>query len=80
MEEPFRVTRACLEQPSSSSGDSKQVTSLLVESDGEEFLVAHLSGGSGCALAQTMLELTFAKGEKMCFKTTVRELLLLLLM
>ena len=61
MQEPFRITKACLEM--STAGES--VSSLMIECDNnEEFIIANLNLKS----FNESLDLAFNEGEKICFK------------
>ena len=61
MQEPFRITKACLEM--STAGES--VSSLMIECDNnEEFIIANLSS----SVFNETLDLAFNEGEKICFK------------
>jgi len=61
----FRITKACLEP--STAGDVNQITSLFVESNSEEFIVANLSKRN----LESTLNLEFSEGEdKVAFKVS----------
>ena len=61
MQEPFRITKACLEM--STAGES--VSSLMIECDNnEEFIIANLSS----SVFNETLDLAFNEWEKICFK------------
>jgi len=61
VEEPFRITKACLE-PSTAA---QKVSSLYLESDNSsEFIIASLS----TKILNVSLDLAFNLGEKICFK------------
>eukprot|EP00090_Calanus_glacialis_P001782 TRINITY_DN11314_c0_g1_i1.p1 TRINITY_DN11314_c0_g1~~TRINITY_DN11314_c0_g1_i1.p1 ORF type:complete len:382 (-),score=124.86 TRINITY_DN11314_c0_g1_i1:29-1105(-) len=61
VQEPFRITKACLE-PSTAEG---KVSSLLIESENnEEFIIANLNLKN----FNENLDLAFNEGEKICFK------------
>jgi len=61
VEEPFRITKACLE-PSTAA---EKVSSLYLESDNSrEFIIASLS----TEIFNVSLDLAFNLGEKICFK------------
>jgi len=61
VQEPFRITKACLE-PSTAEG---KVSSLLIECDNnEEFILANLNMKN----FNENLDLAFNDGEKICFK------------
>jgi FK506-binding nuclear protein len=63
VQEPFRVTKACLEL--ASVGEKGKVSSLMIECDNnEEFIIANLSG----KVFNETLDLAFNEGEKICFK------------
>ncbi len=68
VEEPFHVSKACLEPSSASGAPFKGTTTLYVESDNEEFILTHL--GEKASITDN-LDLNFQAGEKICFKTTV---------
>jgi len=61
VQEPFRITKACLEP---ATVDSK-VSSVFVECDNnEEFIIANLSAKN----FNETIDLSFNEGEKICFK------------
>jgi len=61
VEEPFRITKACLE-PSTAA---EKVSSLFLKSDdGQEFIIANLS----LDIFNESLDLSFSQGENICFK------------
>merc|ERR1712037_431063 len=61
VQEPFRITKACLEM--STAGES--VSSLMIECDNnEEFIIANLSS----SVFNETVDLSFNEGEKICFK------------
>ncbi len=73
VEEPFHISKACLE-PTSTGGkagkDSNKgpnITSVFIETEGEEFLICNLTDRS---LNET-LDLNFTEGDKIVFKTSV---------
>ena len=68
MQEPFRITKACLEM--STAGES--VSSLMIECDNnEEFIIANLSS----TVFNETLDLAFNEGEKICFKVKISTML-----
>ncbi len=60
------MSKACLEL-SSSGGNNKGVTTIYVESDNEDFIVAHLTEKE----PTVTLDLNFVSGEKLCLKSNV---------
>jgi len=61
VQEPFRITKACLE-PASAGG---KVSSVFVECDNsEEFIIANLNAKN----FNETIDLAFNEGEKICFK------------
>jgi len=61
VQEPFRITKACLEPASKAN----EVSSLYVEyDDNEEFIIANLNANN----LNVTTNLSFNKGEKICFK------------
>jgi len=62
VQEPFRVTKACIEPSSTKDG---KVTSVMVECDNsEEFIIANLN----MKTFNETLDISFNDGEKICFK------------
>merc|ERR1719510_1775229 len=62
VQEPFRVTKACIEPSSTKEG---KITSVMVECDNnEEFIIANLS----LKTFNESLDIAFNEGEKICFK------------
>jgi len=62
VQEPFRITKACIEPSTSTKG---KVTSVMVECDNsEEFIITNLS----LKIFNESLDLSFNEGEKICFK------------
>jgi FK506-binding nuclear protein len=61
VQEPFRITKACIEPSTAGSG----VSSVIIECDNnEEFIVANLNS----KILNENLDLAFNEGEKICFK------------
>jgi len=61
VEEPFRITKACLEPCTA----AEKVSSLYLKSnDGKEFIIANLS----LEIFNESLDLSFSQGENICFK------------
>ena len=67
MEDPFHISKACIE-PTTSKG---KITSVYVESNDEEFLVCNLSD----KILNETLDLNFNMGDKIVFKTSVIDLI-----
>ena len=63
VEEPFHISKACIEPTTSKGG----YTSVYVEVDDEEFLACNLSD----KIVNENLDLNFNTGDKIVFKTTV---------
>jgi len=62
VQEPFRITKACIEPSSAKDG---KLTSVMVECDsGEEFIVCSLN----MKVFNETLDISFNEGEKICFK------------
>jgi hypothetical protein len=66
--EPFHVSKACVEPSSLKKGEGKQLTSIFLESENEEFLLCTL----GSTNLNENLDLNFNRGEKICMRTEVR--------
>jgi len=62
VEDPFHISKACIE-PTTSKG---KITSVYVESNDEEFLVCNLSD----KILNETLDLNFNMGDKIVFKTS----------
>ena len=62
MEEPFHISKACIEANTSKGS----VTSVFIEVDDEEFLICNLSD----KILNETLDLNFNGGDKIVFKTT----------
>jgi hypothetical protein len=66
--EPLHVSKACVEPSSLKKGEGKQLTSIFLESENEEFLLCTL----GSTNLNENLDLNFNRGEKICMRTEVR--------
>ena len=65
MEEPFHISKACLEPTT----DNGKISSVYLEQDNEEFIICNLQQNGN--LNET-LDLNFNEGEKICFRVEVR--------
>ena len=66
VEDPFHISKACLEPTSVKDGKSS-ITSVYIEVDDEEFLLCNLSD----KVLNESLDLNFNTGDKLVFKTSV---------
>jgi len=63
VEEDFRVTKACVDVSTLEKG---KVASVVLEKGGEEFILCNLNGPSNY---DSTIDLSFAEGERICFRT-----------
>ena len=66
VEDPFHISKACLE-PTSVKDGKNSITSVYIEVDDEEFLLCNLSD----KVLNESLDLNFNTGDKLVFKTSV---------
>lgn len=63
VEEDFRVTKACVDTSTLEKG---MVASVVLEKGSEEFILCNLNGPSNY---DSSIDLSFAEGERICFRT-----------
>jgi hypothetical protein len=65
--EPFHISKACVEPSSLMKAEGKDLTSVYLENEIEEFLLCTLGSNS----LNEDLDLNFNRGEKICVRTEV---------